>query len=302
MRGWRPIGVAAGFFVAYALVAACGTSTPEPTASNANAGGSAPDVDGASSGHGGGEDAQAVLDGRSTESASTAPSGDGATTDAGAAFRDAPREATVFTGVAKIMVLGSSNEAITCWRALLWQKLGANGIMNFDFVGSQNVGPDCGVAGYDKDCEARSGTIVTSISADTYHGWFAAHPPDIVLMHNGGADLMANIPAPDVIKAYSVIVEQARTVNPKVIFFVAQHTPQEPTGCTDCRADVIALNAAIPGWAMQTTTPQSPVSPVDLFTGLDITTDFSDRVHLNTSGSEKVSDRWLAVLLPLFKP
>ncbi|MEA2696492.1 MAG: hypothetical protein QOI66_763, partial [Myxococcales bacterium] len=31
-------------------------------------------------------------------------------------------------------------------------------------------------------------------------------------------------------------------------------------------------------------------------------TDQSDGTHLNTAGSQKVADRWLAVLLPLLKP
>jgi hypothetical protein len=229
-----------------------------------------------------------------------APSG----ADAQMAGSDAgvARDASVFSGMAKIMVLGSSNESATCWRAFLWQKLRSGGITNFDFVGSQIVGPDCGVAGYTKACEARGGTIVTGISAATFHSWFAANPPDIVLQHIGGADLMSNIAAADVIKSYSVIVEQARAVNPKVIFLVAQHTPQDPAGCANCIADVMALNSAIPGWAAQTTTAQSPVSVVDLYTGLDLVTDFSDRVHLNVSGSQKVSDRWLVPLQPILKP
>jgi hypothetical protein len=217
--------------------------------------------------------------------------------DAGAA-----QDAAVFSGMARIMVFGSSNESQTCWRAFLWQKLRSGGITNFVFVGSQNVGPDCpGVVGYTKACEARPGTIVTGISAATLHAMFAADTPDIVLQHIGGADLMSNIPAANVIKAYSVIVEQARAVNPKIIFFVAQHTPQDPAGCGTCIADVMALNGAIPGWAAQITTAASPVSVVDLYTGLDLATDFSDRVHLNVSGSQKVSDRWLAALQPILK-
>jgi hypothetical protein len=73
---------------------------------------------------------------------------------------------------------------------------------------------------------------------------------------------MNNISAAKVIQAHSIIVAQA--VNPNVIFLVALHTPQDPTGCGTCIADVMALNGAIPGWAAQTTTSQSPVSVVDL--------------------------------------
>jgi lysophospholipase L1-like esterase len=62
------------------------------------------------------------------------------------------------------------------------------------------------------------------------------------------------------------------------------------------------LNAAMVPWAAGITTPESPVVIVDLFTGIDQKTDMSDGTHLNISGSQKVSDRFLAVLLPLFKP
>jgi hypothetical protein len=87
-----------------------------------------------------------------------------------------------------------------------------------------------------------------------------------------------------------------------VILLVGLHTPQDPTGCTNCIADVMTLNAAIPGWAAQTTTPESPVEVVDLYSGLDLMTDFSDRVHLNIMGSQIVAERWLAALTPILKP
>jgi hypothetical protein len=294
-------------FVASVFAASC-ASTPSGTQSDATSDASSSGVSSDASaaddgGIGVGDSATQPSDGYAGLPApgqdATPPGADAQSTasDAGAA-QDAP----VFSGMARIMVLGSSNESQTCWRAFLWQKLRSAGITNFVFVGSQNVGPDCpGVVGYTKACEARPGTIVTGISAATFHAMFAADTPDIVLQHIGGADLMSNIPAANVIKAYSLIVEQARAVNPKIIFFVAQHTPQDPAGCGTCIADVMALNGAIPGWAAQTTTAQSPVSVVDLYTGLDSVTDFSDRVHLNVSGSQKVSDRWLAALQPIFK-
>jgi hypothetical protein len=199
-------------------------------------------------------------------------------------------------GLVKILVLGSSNETDTCWRAFLWQKLRAAGVTNFDFVGRNNTGPDCGVPGYDKDVEAQSGTIITSFSANDFAVRFKANPPQIVLVHVGGADARDGVPIPKILSAYSLAVEQARAVNPQVIFFVAQHTPQvPPTGISE-------LNAAIPGWAAQISTAASPVAAVDLFTGIVPATDQSDGTHLNAAGSQKVADRWLAVLLPLLKP
>ena len=191
------------------------------------------------------------------------------------------------------MVLGSSNELITCWRALLWQKLHAAQITNFDFVGGVSDGPDCGVPGYDKDLQAQSGLIVSNLTASQFSAWFSAHPPQIILMHFGGADLLANMPIDGVLKGYSLALAQARLVNPQVRLLIAQHTPQSG------QATVLQLNADIPAWAMQNGTAASPITVVDLYTGLDPTNDFSDGVHLNASGSEKVASRWFSALLPL---
>lgn len=196
----------------------------------------------------------------------------------------------------KILVLGSSNETDTCWRAFLWQKLRAAGVTSFDFVGRFTTGPDCGVPGYDKDVEAQPGTIITGFSANDFATRFKAHPPDIVLVHVGGADARNGVPIPKILSAYTLAVEQARLVNPNVIFFVAQHTPQvPPTGIAE-------LNAAIPGWAQQISTAASPVSSVDLYSGIVPATDQSDGTHLNVAGSQKVAGWWLTALLPLLKP
>ena len=223
-------------------------------------------------------------------------SGAGAASVAGATSTAGSAGTSGFTGIVKIMVLGSSNELITCWRALLWQKLQTAQIKNFDLVGGVTDGPDCGVVGYDKDVQAQSGTIVTNLTAAQLSGWFQAHPPQIVLAHFGGADLLANMPIPGIIKGYSLALEQARLVNPQVYFMIAKHTPQNSGG------SVPDLSAATVTWATQNTTPASPVTVVDLYTGLDTASDFSDGVHLNAAGSEKVASRWFAALQPLLKP
>ncbi|HEY1534594.1 MAG TPA: hypothetical protein VGF76_11260 [Polyangiaceae bacterium] len=203
---------------------------------------------------------------------------------------------TVLSGTVKIMVLGSSNELITCWRALLWQKLETANIKNFDFVGGVTSGPDnCGVTGYDKDLQAESGIIISNLAASDFAGWFTAHPPQVILMHFGGADLLMNMPIDGVIKGYSLALAQARLVNPAVRLLIAQHTPEG-------KDTVVTLNADIVTWAMQNTTAASPITVVDLYTGLDPVNDFSDGVHLNPAGSEKVASRWFTALQPILKP
>jgi hypothetical protein len=192
-----------------------------------------------------------------------------------------------------ILVLGSSNELGSCWRAFLQQQLHDVAIDNFDFVGGVTEGPDCGVPNYDKDLQAQGGTIVTNLSSETFAGWFSDFMPELVLIHFGGADLLSNMPVDGVIEGYSRALEQARLVNPQIHFMIAQHTPQDPGGVEE-------LNAATVTWAMENTTVESPVIAIDLYTGLDLDTDFSDRVHLNDAGSQKVADRWFAAVAPLF--
>jgi hypothetical protein len=282
-----------------AAIASCSSTSepPPPTAEGSGGAGGAPRPDAAAGGSGGTTRDAAAPDIVAIADAPPEPT-DLAPADSAVATPDAPAAGPRYPAgtVAKVMVLGSSNETGTCWRAFLWQKLRAAGVMNFDFVGRTSTGPDCGVAGYDKDLEAAPGTIITGFSANDFAVRYKANPPDIVLVHVGGADARDGIPIPRILAAYTLAVEQARAINPKVVFFVGQHTPQQPmTGIRE-------LNAALPGWAMQISTAASPVAAVDLFTGIVPATDQSDGTHLNAAGSQKVADWWLAVMLPLFKP
>jgi hypothetical protein len=282
--------------VVWAALTSCSSSSSGPPAAGGSGGEGSVEPDASAAGRSGdARDAQAPAPDTSVPT-DTKPEMTSAGDAAGAGPDAAPASGGPLTGVVPIMVLGSSNETGTCWRAFLWQKLRAAGVTSFDFVGRTNVGPDCGVAGYDKDVEAAPGTIITGFSANDFAVRFKAHPPRIVLVHVGGADARDGIPIPKILAAYTLAVEQARLVEPKVIFFVAQHTPQQPpTGIKE-------LNAAIPGWAKQISTPDSPVAAVDLFTGIVPATDQSDGTHLNDAGSQKVAQWWLDVVLPLFKP
>lgn len=208
--------------------------------------------------------------------------------------------ANAFTGTAQLMVLGSSNELDTCWRALFWKTLQDASITDFDLVGGVNQGPDCGVAGYDKDLQAQSGIIVTNLTAQQFAGWFTAHPPDALLVHFGGADLLQNMPIPGIMSGYTLSLEQARLVNPKVRFLIGQHTPMTSATCNDCANTVPQLNAAITAWAAEKSQPTSPVVVVDLLTGMDPAVDTSDGIHLNMVGSAKVAARFFSAIDPFF--
>jgi acyl-CoA thioesterase I len=282
------------------LVSALGCSGSEdpPTAGTAMGGAGASGASGAGASAGGTSGAGAAGAGAGGL-ASAGNSGAGGTPAPGGsagAGSDSALESD-----ARLMVLGSSNELITCWRAFLWQKLQDAGRSEVDFVGDVNSGPDCGVPGYDMDLRAQSGIIISDVSSEQFATWFAAHPPQVVLMHFGGADLLNGLPISGVIDAYTRALEAVRAVTPDVIMLAGQHTPMDSSNC-ECATTVLELNAAMETWAAEQTTAGSPVIPVDLFTGLDLDDDFSDRVHLNESGSEKVAQRFFDALEPHFTP
>ncbi len=233
-----------------------------------------------------GSTASAGTAGTSGTAGSSAPD---ASTDAGVAVVPFPSTQTV-----KLMVVGSSNEIGTCWRAYLWQELHMNDITNFHFVGQQSGGPSCTVVGWnDTALQAMSGIVITNLPASTYLGWFTANPPDVILMHFGGADILDGMPVDGVMKAYATALAQARIVNPKVVLLIAEHTPEGKDAIATLDADVAA-------WAPTVSTAESPVVAVDLYTGM-LPSDFSDGVHLNQTGAQKVADRFYAKLAPFFK-
>jgi hypothetical protein len=148
--------------------------------------------------------------------------------------------------------------------------------------------------------QAQSGIIITNVTAQQFGTWFSAHPPDAVLAHFGGADLLANMALDGVMMAYDRALEQARMVNPKVRFLLAQHTPMSSAGCNDCEHTVPDLNQRIATWATQKTTAESPVIAVDLATGVNPATDTDDGIHLNVAGSTKVAARFFDAIAPFF--
>jgi mannan endo-1,4-beta-mannosidase len=197
----------------------------------------------------------------------------------------------------RILVIGSSNEIGTCWRAFLWRNLRDAGLANIDFVGGVSQGPDCGVAGYDKDMQGEDSNLVSNWTMNDVASWFTTNKPDIVLLHVGGADVLQALPVAGILTNYGVALDQARRVTPSIEFMNAQHTPM-----TRAVEATMALNASIVTWAAQHTTPESPITPVDLYTGLSPDTDTRDGTHLNDVGAQKVADRFFTALMPLFGP
>ncbi|MFC5004998.1 cellulose binding domain-containing protein [Dactylosporangium cerinum] len=200
----------------------------------------------------------------------------------------------------RIMPLGDSITAGPgCWRPKLWQRLQAGGYTNIDFVGGVSDGGGCNPGyAYDFDHEGHGGYSATGIADNNQlPPWLSAARPDVVLMHLGTNDMWGGyIPLATKLAAFTKLVGQMRANNPAVKVVVAQIIPMSAGACATCPADVVAFNAAIPGWAAGLTTAQSPVVVADLWTGFDAATDTGDGVHPNDAGFKKMADAWFPVL------
>ncbi|MGI5185981.1 cellulose binding domain-containing protein [Dactylosporangium sp. CA-152071] len=197
----------------------------------------------------------------------------------------------------RIMPLGDSITGNPgCWRALLWNDLQNGGNTNIDFVGTQPP-QGCAVP-YDGDGEGHGGALVTAVAdQNQLPAWLAASRPDVVLMHFGTNDVWSNRSTDTILAAYGKLVDQMRASNPAMRVLVAQIIPMNPSSCAECAQRVVALNAAIPGWAAGKTTAASPVTVVDQWTGFSTATDTGDGVHPNASGDRKIADRWLPAVV-----
>jgi lysophospholipase L1-like esterase len=206
----------------------------------------------------------------------------------------------MYAAPTRIMPLGDSiTGSPGCWRALLWKRLQDNGYTNIDFVGTQPP-QGCGIE-YDGDNEGHGGALATNVAdQNQLVGWLSSTNPDIVLMHFGTNDCWSGRDTSVILAAFSKLVDQMRENNPNMKILVAQIIPMDPAqSCSDCDQRVIALNNAIPGWAIGKSTSQSPITVVDQWTGFSTASDTYDGVHPNDSGDQKMADKWYAALTPL---
>ncbi|GAA4968564.1 lysophospholipase L1-like esterase [Nonomuraea thailandensis] len=214
-----------------------------------------------------------------------------------AAVLFATATATASAAPIRIMPLGDSiTGSPGCWRALLWNRLQNAGHTNIDFVGT--LPPQgCGVA-HDGDNEGHGGYLATNVaSQNLLPGWLSATRPDIVLMHFGTNDVWSNIAPATILGAFTTLVNQMRSSNPNMKILVAKIIPMNPSTCAECAQRTVNFNNAIPAWAAATTTPQSPITVVDQWTGFSTGSDTYDGVHPNASGDQKMSDKWYPALV-----
>lgn len=199
----------------------------------------------------------------------------------------------------KIMPLGDSiTQAFNgtpSYRWYLWQKLQDAGFAT-DFVGSQMgaANGDPPNFDFDQDHEGHSGWTADQIAANAA-AWAAEFQPDIVLMHAGSNDAEQHQSTDGTINDLRNIINAIRSVDPNVIFLVAQLIPDAVNN-----AGIDDLNSRIPALVSSMDSSQSRVILVDLHTGFSGSDTF-DGVHLTSSGENKMAQRWFDALSDLLQ-
>ena len=207
----------------------------------------------------------------------------------------------------KIMPFGNSITATTCYPPYVWEDLQAGGYTNVSYVGTvitnAGQGVTCSGKAYYQSLEGHSGYTAAQL-ASGLSGWLTTlgtNMPDIVYMHVGTNDYWNGGTASDVhstILSYTSIVNTLRSFNPNVKIAVAQLIPSGYS--TAMNSAITLLNDSIPAWASRTATSQSPIAVVDLNTGFNTSTYYSDsptNVHPNSAGAKWMADKMYTQLV-----
>ncbi len=75
----------------------------------------------------------------------------------------------------------------------------------------------------------------------------------------------------------------------------------KPSNCADCGQRVVNLNKAIVEWGANATTPTSPLTVVDCWTGFDPASMTGDGVHPNNRGNDAMVNCWFDPLVKVLK-
>ena len=210
------------------------------------------------------------------------------------------------TGVWKFMPFGDSITADTCYPQLLSQEFKTKGHTNFQFVGTNLNDQSCNGAP-NVQTEGHGGYLVTFLTTNSpsrtglgtlsqLQTW-VAEKPDMVLMHYGTNDVWSSVATGDIMSAYVFVINQFRSQNPNVIFFVSKIISMNPSGCSTCAAGVTALDAAITeAWASANSTSTSPIFIVDQSNAVNTSTQTVDGVHPNIAGATNMADNAYAAV------
>ncbi len=209
------------------------------------------------------------------------------------------------------------------YRYNLWKKLVDDGL-NFDFVGTQNLGqslenggdagwPDYLGLPFDRDHEGHYGWKASHIleghpfvqSEDSLSEWLQSYNPDIALVHLGHNDLKEYGSTHNAVvnRSYSrllQVVDTLRQYHPNIIILFSKLIPcrhyyynGNDSIYTSQSDRIPLLNDRIANLPVDKFDPSSPIWVVDQYTGFDTVTDLLiDGIHPNVLGEEKMAQKY----------
>jgi hypothetical protein len=213
----------------------------------------------------------------------------------------------------RLMIVGDSISAGPgCYKKYLLKNLTDNGYSKFEFVGEYTDDCGGGVRHSAVSCSnAEQYTHDTFMMPNCQQGksfsgmapLVTKHEPDLVMLQLGVNDVWGGTPTATTLGRYKTLIDQARAKNPQIVTVVAQiHKIRPGCGSDDSvqkRAE--ELVKAVPAWAQQVTTAQSPVFVADLWTNSDWS-EADDCVHPNDAGAQKMGMNWFNALKGILTP
>ncbi|MDQ8194782.1 GDSL-type esterase/lipase family protein [Coraliomargarita sp. SDUM461004] len=163
-----------------------------------------------------------------------------------------------------------------------------NECLDFEFIGPKRD-HDSAYAGYG----GKNTSYLLSISEEVY----SQYPADIVMIHSGHNSFSKDDPVAGIVRDTELIMKNMRSINPDVIFLLAQVIP---AGKLPKYSYIPDLNEELAALATRLTEQGYNIILVDQADGFDWKEDtISDMVHPNPSGAKKMADKWMQALLPL---
>jgi len=214
----------------------------------------------------------------------------------------------------RIMPLGDSitqgEAGNSSYRRPLWKKLSGDGIL-VDFVGSMHstrpAPPDFVTrwkpafeksddepADYDADHEGHWGWRAHGV-VSMIDEWAAAAVPDVVLMHLGTNDFGEEPGKKGTAGEIAQIIAGLRRHSTNVVVLLARIIPVNDE---DADKWITAYNRELAALAVELNTTTQRVVIVDQHSGFDALKDTVDGVHPNSSGAEKMAEKWRQALRP----
>ncbi|MBD1396618.1 cellulose-binding protein [Pontibacter sp. JH31] len=197
------------------------------------------------------------------------------------------------------------------YRYPLWQKLIDAGL-NFEFVGShtENNGGTPSFATYKGQTfsnrnEGHWGWTTDQVlygrdGKGNIGQWARAYKPDIVLMHLGTNDMFLSHDIDETVEELKAVIRTIKTESPEATIFIAKLIPayDQRVGPTAAQ-NIERLNERIELLAAGQNELYPPVILVDQNTGFNARqgADTYDGVHPNTSGMEKMAQRWFDAIM-----